>query len=185
VMGLHDMIPAVVESGDARALEEAVLTIHRLKSAVPPSALVRVAVRIANGTPEQENMLAGLFEAYGLAFQIVDDVLNLRGFEGKLKNRGEDLVEGKITAPVAKAFGRLDREGRAALRDVLSTRSRDSAAVENVIALLEQCGALDDCMKEAVAIVEKAWAESVKLVADSQAKLRLRAFGWYLLERHY
>jgi geranylgeranyl pyrophosphate synthase/predicted secreted hydrolase len=185
VMGLHEMVPAVVESGDARDLEEAVVTIHRLKSAVPPAALARMAVRVANGTAAQENVLAGLFEAYGLAFQIVDDVLNLRGFEGKLKNRGEDLLEGKITAPVAKAFGRLDREGRAALWNVLSTGSCDSAAVENVIALLEQCGALDDCITEANAIVETAWAAAAPLVADSHAKLMLRAFGWYVLERHY
>jgi geranylgeranyl pyrophosphate synthase/predicted secreted hydrolase len=185
VMGLHDLLPAVVQTGDSRALEETVLTIHRLKSAAPPAALARVAVRVARGTPAQENVLAGLFEAYGLAFQIVDDVLNLRGFEGKLKNRGEDLVEGKITAPVAKAFGRLDREGRVALWSVLSAGSRDAAAVEGVIALLEQCGALDDCLTEADAIVEKAWAEAAPLVADSHAKLMLRAFGWYVLQRHY
>jgi geranylgeranyl pyrophosphate synthase len=144
-----------------------------------------VAVRVANGTPAQENALVGLFEAYGLAFQIVDDVLNLRGFEGRLKNRGEDLVEGKITAPVAKAFGRLDREGRAALWNILSAGSRDAAAVESVIALLEQCGALDDCLTEADAIVEKAWAAAAPLVADSHAKLMLRVFGWYVLQRHY
>jgi geranylgeranyl pyrophosphate synthase/predicted secreted hydrolase len=185
VMGLHDLLPAVVQTGDARALEEAVLTMHRLKSAVPPAALARVAVRVARGTPAQENVLAGLFEAYGLAFQIVDDVLNLRGFEGKLKNRGEDLVEGKITAPVAKAFGRLDREGRAVLWSVLSAGSRDAAAVESVIALLEQCGALDDCLTEADAIVEKAWAAAAPLVVDSHAKLMLRVFGWYVLQRHY
>jgi geranylgeranyl pyrophosphate synthase len=185
VMGLHDLVPAVVETGDARTLEQAVLTMHRLKSAVPPAALARVAVRIAYGTQEQENVLAGLFEAYGLAFQIVDDVLNLRGFEGELKNRGEDLVEGKITAPVAKAFGRLDREGRAALWSVLSAGSRDAAAVDKAIALLEQCGVLDDCLTEADAIVEKAWAAAAPLVADSHAKLMLRAFGWYVLQRHY
>jgi geranylgeranyl pyrophosphate synthase/predicted secreted hydrolase len=185
VMGLHDLLPAVVETGDARTLEQAVLTMHRLKSAAPPAALARVAVRIAYGTHEQENVLAGLFEAYGLAFQIVDDVLNLRGFEGELKNRGEDLVEGKITAPVAKAFGRLDREGRAALWNVLSAGSRDAAAVDKVIALLEQCGVLEECLTEANAIVEKAWAAAAPLVADSHAKLMLRAFGWYVLQRHY
>jgi geranylgeranyl pyrophosphate synthase len=185
LMGLHDLLPAVVQTGDAGPLEQAVLKVHRLKSAVPPAALARVAVRVARGTSAQENVLAGLFEAYGLAFQIVDDVLNLRGFEGKLKNRGEDLVEGKITAPVAKAFGRLDREGRASLWSVLSADSRDAAAVESVIALLEQCGALDECLREADSIVEKAWAAAAPLIADSHAKLMLRAFGWYVLQRHY
>jgi geranylgeranyl pyrophosphate synthase len=129
--------------------------------------------------------LANLFEAYGLAFQIVDDVLNLRGFEGGLKNRGEDLVEGKITAPIAKAFGRLDREGRAEFWDTLETCTHDLSAVESVVTTLEQCGALDECMKEAYAMIEEAWAAATPLVADSYAKLMLRAFGWYVLERQY
>lgn len=185
VMGLREMMPAVVESGDALALENAVRATHRLKSGVPASGLARVAVRLANGTPAQENVLANLFEAYGLAFQIVDDVLNMRGFEGGLKNRGEDLVEGKITAPIAKAFGRLDREDRALFWETLETCTHDLSAVERVVATLEQCGALDDCMNEAYAMIEEAWAAATPLVADSHAKLMLRAFGWYVLERQY
>jgi geranylgeranyl pyrophosphate synthase/predicted secreted hydrolase len=185
VMGLREMMPAVVETGDALVLEKAVRATHRLKSGVPASGLARVAVRLANGTPAQENALANLFEAYGLAFQIVDDVLNLRGFEGGLKNRAEDLAEGKITAPIAKAFGRLDREGRAVLWDTLETCTHDLSAAEDVVGTLELCGALDDCMKEAYAMIEEAWAAATPLIADSHAKLMLRAFGWYVLERQY
>jgi len=185
VTGLREMMPAVVDTGDALALEKAVRTTHRLKSGVPASGLARVGVRLANGTSAQGNVLANLFEAYGIAFQIVDDVLNLRGFEGGLKNRGEDLAEGKITAPMAKAFGRLDRESRAALWDTFETCTHDLSAVERVVATLEECGALDDCMEEAYTMVEGAWAAAAPLIADSHAKLMLRAFGWYVLERQY
>ena len=185
VTGLGDLIPAVIETGDALALEKAVRATHRLKSGVPAAGLARVAVRLANGTVDQENALANLFEAYGLAFQIVDDVLNLRGFEGELKTRGEDLTEGKVTAPVAKAFGRLSRAGRALLWETLETCKHDQSAVERVIDTLEQCGVLDDCMNEAYALIEEAWAAVDPLVPDSHAKLMLRAFGWYVLERQY
>ncbi len=185
VTGLREMMPAVVESGDALALEKAVRATHRLKSGVPAAGLARVAVRLAKGTRAQEDVLANLFEAYGLAFQIVDDVLNLRGFEGELKTRGEDLAEGKVTAPVAKAFGRLNRKGRALLWDNLEICRRDHLAVERVIATLEQCGALDDCMDEAYELIEQAWAAAAPLLPDSHAKLMLRAFGWYVLERQY
>ena len=185
VTGLGEMMPAVVQNGDAVALEKAVRATHRLKSGVPAAGLARVAVRLAKGTLAQENALANLFEAYGLAFQIVDDVLNLRGFEGELKTRGEDLAEGKITAPVAKAFDRLSRNGRALLWDNLQVCRDDQSAVERVIATLEQCGALDDCMTEAYALIEEAWAAAAPLLPDSHAKLMLRAFGWYVLERQY
>jgi geranylgeranyl pyrophosphate synthase/predicted secreted hydrolase len=185
IAGLSALVPAVVESGDARALEEQVYVTHRLKSAAPPAMLARVAVRIARGSQAQQDALATLFGAYGLAFQIVDDVLNLRGFEGKLKTVGEDIVEGKVTAPVAKAFGLLDRDERGALSVALRDGSRDAAAVERAIRMVERCGALDACMADARAIVERAWAEAAPLLRDSNAKIMLRAFGYYVLERHY
>jgi hypothetical protein len=34
-------------------------------------------------------------------------------------------------------------------------------------------------------LIETAWAELNPLVEDSLAKVMLRAFGWYVLERHY
>ena len=37
----------------------------------------------------------------------MDDVLNLRGFEGDLKERGEDIRNGKLTLPIVKALGIL------------------------------------------------------------------------------
>ena len=58
-----------------------------------------------------QRALDRFFEATGLAFQIIDDVLNLRGLikEGTdvsqaLKVVGEDIMEGKVTAPIAKAM---------------------------------------------------------------------------------
>jgi hypothetical protein len=47
----------------------------------------------------------------------------------------------------------------------------------------EHCGALDDRMNEARAIVENVWAVAAQLVADSDDDApRLR---WYVLERYY
>lgn len=46
------------------------------------------------GTPTQVECLGKYFEAIGQAFQIIDDVVNLRGFEKNAKNRGEDITAG-------------------------------------------------------------------------------------------
>jgi hypothetical protein len=40
-------------------------------------------------------------------------------------------------------------------------------------------------MSEAKRLVEAAWSALTPLVDDSLAKVMLRAFGWYVLERHY
>ena len=112
-------------------------------------------------------------------------MLNLRGFEQDRKSRGEDLRHGKITAPVAKAMGRLSRAERSRLWSIIESKPDDEAAVRTGIALIERCGALDACEREARELVESAWTLFDPLVPDTQFKIRLRAFGWFVLDRYY
>ncbi len=183
--GLDYLMPEVVETGDTETLENRVLAIHRLKTAVPAASLARMGAVAGEGTEDQVEGVGLFFESVGLAFQIIDDVLNLRGFEGDLKSKGEDLQQGKVTLPVAKAMGRLDSEGRKWLWDGVNSKSDDPQVIGSLIAKIEQSGALDDCVSEANDLVESAWQNLDPLVHDSMPKLMLRAFGWYVLERHY
>lgn len=183
--GLDHLMPHVVETGDGVLLEERVLSIHRLKTAAPAASLARMGAIAGEGSEAQINGLGEFFEAVGLAFQIIDDVLNLRGFKGDLKQRGEDLSQGKITLPVAKAMARLDAEARSWVWQQVQAKHQDTASVEAIIERLEACGALDDCEKQARDLVEGAWLRLDPLLEDSLPKLMLRSFGWYVLERHY
>jgi geranylgeranyl pyrophosphate synthase/predicted secreted hydrolase len=185
ITGLEALMPEVVRSGDGSLLERRLLAIHRLKSAAPPGLMARMAALLGDGSAEQARRLGELFEALGLAFQIVDDVLNLRGFANGLKVRGEDVAQGKITAPVAKAMSLLPPEGRRALWAALASRPSDPAVIAGVIETLEACGALDACDRQARELIESAWGPLNALFADSHAKVNLRAFSWFILERHY
>lgn len=183
--GLGPLMSEVVESGDGALLERRLRAIHRLKSAVPPSALARVAAILGDGSAAQTAALANLFEAYGVAFQIVDDVLNLRGFEDGLKTRGEDLSESKVTAPVAEAMGRLPLEERRRLWQTMQQRPTDPVIVSGLIELIETSGALVACEQRARHLIEEAWSKVDPVIPDSFVKLKLRAFGWFILDRHY
>jgi len=183
--GLAALLPNVVESGEGALLERRVLAIHRLKSAAPAGALARTSAFIGGGTEEQADAVGWLFESYGVAFQIIDDVLNLRGFDENRKTKGEDIAAGKITAPVAKAMGRLPRDERRRLADILAARSTDKRVIREAVRLIDECGALDACESDARELIESAWQRLDPVVPDSQSKVRLRAFGWFVLERHY
>lgn len=183
--GLGRLAAEVAESGDAALLERRVLAVHRLKSAAPAGALARMAALIGGGTEEQATELGRLFESFGVAFQIIDDVLNLRGFEQDRKTRGEDIAAGKITAPVAKAMRLLPAAPRQRLWDIVRSRPADADLIAEAIDLIGACGALDACEEQARELVETAWARVDPLVPDSQAKMRLRAFGWFVLDRYY
>jgi geranylgeranyl pyrophosphate synthase/predicted secreted hydrolase len=183
--GLHAMLPDVVESGDARLLESRVLATHRLKAGVPAACLARMGAVAGGGTDGQVEVVGRFFEALGLAFQIVDDVLNLRGFKGNLKARGEDVSNGTITLPVAKAMGRLGASERRLLWSQLASKPKDPVVVSAVVERLEASGAVQASADQARDLVESAWRVAEPLLADSIPKVMLRAFGWYVLERHY
>jgi len=92
-----------------------------------------MAALIGGGTEAQSAGLGTLFEAYGLAFQIIDDVLNLRGFEENRKDRGEDITQSKVTAPVAKAMSRLPIDQRRSLWRLVSSGSKDASTIQQAI----------------------------------------------------
>ena len=183
--GLNAEMPRAVKDGGGEWLEERVLAVHRLKTAAPAASLARMGGVAGGGSEAQIEGIGRFFESVGLAFQIVDDVLNLRGFKGDLKSRGEDIAHGKVTLPVAKAMMRLPEAQRQWLWQTVESKPGDQSVVEAAIDLMETCGAIDACETQARDLVETAWAALDPLVHDSLPKIMLRAFGWYVLERHY
>ena len=181
--GLAHLVPAVVASGDGALLERRVLAIHRLKSGAPAGAFARMATLVGGGTAAQADALGRLFESFGMAFQIIDDVLNLRGFEEDRKSCGEDITAGKITAPVAKAMGLLPHHQRQRLWSIVESKPTGRDRIREAIALVDGCGALAACEAQARTLVESAWQLVDPLVPDTQHKVRLRAFGWFVLDR--
>ena len=183
--GLQRYVPIALETGDVELLERRVLAVHRLKTAAPASALARMGAVAGGGTQAQIAALGDYFESVGLAFQIIDDVLNLRGFERNLKTRAEDLTHGKVTLPVARAIGRLPLAERSSLWTRIACKPTDIDELALLVTVLESCGAVDSCVEQATALVEQAWLKLDPLVDESLAKVMLRSFGWYVLERHY
>jgi geranylgeranyl pyrophosphate synthase/predicted secreted hydrolase len=187
-LDLHDVSALgarAAQTGDIRELERHVLSVHRLKTGVPAGMFARTGALLGGGSREQVMRVGEYFEAIGLAFQVIDDVLNVSGFEGNLKQRGEDITAGKFTLPIVKALGRLGREERLSLWRSLSMRSSDPEVIRKVGNTLLESGALLECRLFSHQVVQDAWKRLDPVLTDSQFKIMFRAFGWYVLERHY
>ncbi len=182
ISGLHSFMPEVVNSGDSSVLEKRIYTIHRLKTAAPACTLAKMGAIIGGGNEEEIDALGNFFEAIGVAYQIMDDVLNLEGYENNLKDKGEDITAGKITMPVAKSMRLLPLDKREYIWKTIQTLPKDHEIIKSVIVLLEDCGAIHECRKEAEELMEGAWKEVDKIIADSFFKIKLRTFGWYALK---
>ena len=194
IEGQEDIMDESIEANDSTLLESRVLATHMLKTGVPAGALARMGADVGGGTVEQVEAVGKYFESLGVAFQIMDDVLNLRGLftneadrlQGiKLKSVGEDITAGKVTFPLIKAIGKAPKEQMQQLWATVRTKPEDYETIKSVIDQLEELGAIDDCVNQSIELVEGAWAKLDPLVPDSFSKIMLRSFGWFVTERHY
>jgi len=111
----------------------------------------------------------------GLAFQIVDDVLDLTAAEDVLgKPVASDLREGKATLAVIHALERGTGADREAIRTVLADRSFSRVPHSQILEILHRHGSLDYAMDTACA-----YAEAARLsIADLPASDAKRALLW-------
>ena len=105
---------ADMEAEKRQATPAELLFIHRGKTAAMISVSLRLGAMSANATPPQVKALGRFGENLGLAFQIIDDILDITQTSEKLgKSAGKDAAAGKVTYPAV--FG-LEKSRRAAAR---------------------------------------------------------------------
>jgi geranylgeranyl diphosphate synthase type II len=94
-----DMVP-FNPAAPREQLVERLQSIHARKTGALIRASVRLGAIAARSTPEQSGRLDGYGRCVGLAFQIVDDLLDVRGDEAKMGKRlRKDDPQGKLTFP--------------------------------------------------------------------------------------
>lgn len=186
IHGLDYLMENAVKSPRAaNNLPLKVISIHKLKSAAPASYLARIGACLGNGTDEQIHALAHFFEALGISFQIIDDVLNLKGFKDNTKTKAEDLTAGKITFPVAMAIKLLTKNDKKRLWEIVKLKTKNRLLLNEAIQLIQKSDALNISERFAKNYMEKAWRKLDPLIKDSMVKINLRAFSWFVLERTY
>jgi len=124
------------------------------KTAALFEAACKAGIAVAGGTRAQVDALGRFGYDLGLAFQIVDDVLDFIGDEAMLgKPAGNDLREGTLTLPLIYAVAQSDS---ALLRVVAHTMRPDPGQVAQIIAEVIAVGGIRRAMDEAHAIAARA-----------------------------
>jgi len=129
------------------------------RCALKTASLFAAACRIgaALGMPDRrsEQTLGSFGRETGLAFQILDDILDISGSSSRTgKQRGADLLDGTVTLPLIIAR----RRDRHLERLDLRTLEGDAATAEAVCNRIAATGALHDARAEALRFVRKAKA---------------------------
>src|SRR6202166_4497773 len=160
--------------GKLISLDEHVDLIYR-KTACLFSVCMRLGAILGGATPEQEDQVGRYGRDLGMAFQIVDDVLDLTASESVLgKPVASDLREGKATMAVIHALERCTAEERARIETILHDRAFNGVTHQQIIAILERYGSLEAAAHRAAGYAESA-QNAICSFADSEIK---RALLW-------
>ena len=162
--------------------EETYLKVVRGKTAALFSAAPEVGGVIA-GQPEP--VVRGLFDygdALGIAFQIVDDLLDYGGTEATGKNIGDDFRERKLTLPVIKAVAAADDAERGFWQRTIEKGRQGDGDLDEALRLLARHGAMEATRADALGWVARAKA-ALDPLPDHPIKGLLDGLADYVVAR--
>ena len=178
----------IIQAGSRRAFEMDVEQYEYI-AAAKTATLYRAACELgaaypAADNPEQVEALACFGEEVGLAFQIVDDVLDLVGDQEAVgKSVGNDVEGGKVTLPVLTTYASADESVRTAIRAAYG----DEFSGDRRVALRSACNleaGVDRAMGRARDLVAQA-NKRLDCLDASPSKAALSMLGDYVLERKW
>ena len=163
---------------DASTSEATYMDVIRGKTAMLFEASTHSAAMLAGANNQQAEALRVFGDHLGIAFQLMDDLLDYRGDAEALgKNVGDDLAEGKPTLPLIHAM----REGTAAQAERVrkAIQQGGSQNLEGIRAAVEAAGSLDYTAQLARDYAQKAinCLESLPANAYRDGLIELRLFA--------
>ena len=153
------------------------------KTACLFSVCMRLGGILARATPEEEECLAAYGRGLGMAFQIVDDVLDLTASEEALgKPVASDLREGKTTMAVIAVLDKCLPRECALIETVLREGAFRSVSHAQVAALLNRYDGVETAMTRARQYADQA-LQALQGFPDSETKRALLWIPEFVLER--
>ena len=173
----------LMTQNDLETTEASCLEVIQAKTAELFAAASRIAAVLAERPREEEEALDRFGRNLGIAFQLVDDMLDFSAQQSELgKSIGDDFRDGKVTLPILIAFSRADQGERAFWRRVLEDMDQRPGDLERAIALVERHGAIAETLSQARAYATAA-IESLSIFHDGTERRALIEAAGFATER--
>ena len=172
---------------DIEMSRETYMQVIGAKTAALFAAASEVAPILADSGAAKQDALRSYGQELGLAFQLVDDVLDYGGFEIALgKSIGDDFSEGKMTLPVILAYANAvqnrDTDAVTFWKRVIVDHDQTDADLDMAIALLDQENALNVTLDAAQDHIKTA-KSALGIFDDCQWKTALMRLADFVVER--
>src|SRR5580765_331443 len=148
----------LTKNGDADISEDEHFDIIRRKTAYLFGGSAEIGGLLGAVTPERQQALRDYGFNLGIAFQIVDDLLDFTGdAEAVGKPIGSDLREGKVTLPLIHLQAHAnDGPGPQIVRDIIAARNATPEQWHDLLRCLKEHASIDYAYRRAVEFAEKA-----------------------------
>ena len=168
---------------DLATTEDIYLQVVRGKTAALFSAATEVGGIIAGAPEAQVQALFSYGDALGIAFQIVDDLLDYGGTDSDIgKNTGDDFRERKVTLPVIRALAHASPEERAFWVRVIEKGDQQPGDLEHARAIMARHGAMQSAKAEALNWAAKA-RTALAALPDHPLRAMLDDLASYVVAR--
>ena len=173
----------LTKNGDADITEEEHFDIIRRKTAFLFGGCGQIGGMLGTITKEQEEALREYGFNLGIAFQIVDDLLDFTGDAAALgKPIAADLREGKMTLPLIHLLQQDVEVGEAIVRDVINTPTTTEAQWKELVRILHEHRSIDYATRRANEYAERA-KKHLHVFPASAERDALLALPDYILSR--
>ncbi len=140
----------LVTTSDIETTEAAYLEVISAKTAQLFAAACRIGAVVADRPRGEADALEAFGTNLGMAFQLIDDVLDYSAKQATLgKTIGDDFREGKMTLPILLALGRADQGERAFWLRTIEELDQQEDDLQQAIAILKKRRALIDTVERA------------------------------------
>ncbi len=147
----------LTKNGDADITEEEHFDIIRRKTAYLFGGCAEIGGMLGKVGSEREQALREYGFSLGIAFQLVDDLLDVTGNAEALgKPVGSDLREGKMTLPLIHLLQQNEGVGGPIVRDIISSKTIVPGQWEELLLALKQHRSIEYAYKRATEFAERA-----------------------------
>ena len=173
----------LTKNGDADITEDEHFDIIGRKTAHLFGGCAQIGGELGRITPEQSLALKDYGFNLGLAFQIVDDLLDFTGDAAALgKPIAADLREGKMTLPLIHLLRQRDEAGERIVRDIIANKNTTEAQWSDLLAILKEHRSIEYATKRAEEFADRA-KKPLAIFPPSAERDALLALPDYVIAR--
>jgi len=140
---------------------------------------------IGGATQKQYEALGDFGQIVGVGFQIQDDILELTetSFKEKKGSVGGDIHEGKRTLIIIRTLEKASSADKKRLIEILDSHTNEEKVILEALDIINKYDGIAYSKKTAEKLVEDAWKKVDKVLVENNAKIMLKKFAEYLVDR--